>query len=149
MTGGRVALTTGANSGIGLATTLELARRGMRSVGTVRSRAKARIVHDAADTAGLTVETAVLDVTDPDSCARVIRRYRPTVLVNNAGYSVTGAVEDVGDDEARAILAKARRAAGADATLVLLEQVVPVTIAATPEHQAVIRADLDAERSTR
>jgi NAD(P)-dependent dehydrogenase (short-subunit alcohol dehydrogenase family) len=35
-------LTTGANSGIGLATVLEAARRGHRSVGTVRSDAKAK-----------------------------------------------------------------------------------------------------------
>ena len=34
-------LTTGANSGIGLATVLEVARRGYRTVGTVRSPAKA------------------------------------------------------------------------------------------------------------
>ena len=47
-----------------------------------------------------------------------------------------------GDDEARAILAKARAAATADTILVLIEQVVPDVIAATPEHQAVIRADL-------
>ncbi|HEY3701034.1 MAG TPA: SDR family NAD(P)-dependent oxidoreductase [Acidimicrobiales bacterium] len=37
----RTVLVTGANSGIGLATTLELARRGLRSVGSVRSEEKA------------------------------------------------------------------------------------------------------------
>jgi NAD(P)-dependent dehydrogenase (short-subunit alcohol dehydrogenase family) len=100
----RVALTTGANSGIGLATALELARRGMRSVGTVRSRAKAAVVSDAAESMGLTIETAILDVTDADSCERVVRKYCPTVVVNNAGFSVTGAVEDIGDEEARAAL---------------------------------------------
>jgi len=104
MSGPRVALTTGANSGIGLATTLELARRGLRSVGTVRSAAKAAVVVEAAESRGLTVETAILDVTDAGSCARVVEEYRPTVVVNNAGYSVTGAVEDVGDDEVRAAL---------------------------------------------
>ncbi|MBA3281079.1 MAG: short-chain dehydrogenase, partial [Acidimicrobiia bacterium] len=41
-------LTTGANSGIGLATTLELARRGFHSVGSVRSDDKADVVHQAA-----------------------------------------------------------------------------------------------------
>lgn len=100
----RVAITTGANSGIGLATALELARRGLRSVGTVRSAAKAAVVAEAAGSAGLTVETAILDVTDAESCARVVEEYHPTVVVSNAGYSVTGAVEDVGDDEARAAL---------------------------------------------
>ena len=97
MTDGRVALTTGANSGIGLATTLELARRGLRSVGTVRSRVKSVVVAEAAESMGLAVETAILDVTDAQACERVIRKYRPTVVVNNAGFSVTGAIEDVGE----------------------------------------------------
>ena len=51
-------------------------------------------------------------------------------------------VHDWGDEEAHAILAHARASADAGALLVLLEQVVPYTIAATPEHRAVIRADL-------
>ena len=51
-------------------------------------------------------------------------------------------IHDWGDDQARAILAKVRAAATPDTTLVLIEQVVPDAIAATPEHQAVIRADL-------
>ena len=104
MTTARVAVTTGANSGIGLATALELARRGVRSVGTVRTRAKAAAVTDAAGSVGLTVETAILDVTDAQACARVMRKYRPTIIVNNAGFSATGAIEDVDDDEARAAL---------------------------------------------
>jgi NAD(P)-dependent dehydrogenase (short-subunit alcohol dehydrogenase family) len=98
----RTVVTTGANSGIGLATVLELARRGFRSVGTVRSADKAEIVAKAAADAGVIVETELLDVTDPIGCARVIDEYRPWALVNNAGYSITGSVEDVSDDEARA-----------------------------------------------
>jgi NAD(P)-dependent dehydrogenase (short-subunit alcohol dehydrogenase family) len=100
----RVALTTGANSGFGLATALELARRGLRSVATVRSEAKAAIVSEAAGDAGLEVETAIMDVNDADACAAVIDRYRPYAIVNNAGYSVTGAIEDIGDEEARLAL---------------------------------------------
>ncbi len=96
----RTSLTTGANSGIGLATVLELARRGFRSVGTVRSPEKAQAVADAAVQAGLTVETTLLDVTDTEACARVVELSRPDVLVNNAGYSIAGAIEDVADDEA-------------------------------------------------
>lgn len=94
-------LTTGANSGIGLATALEAARRGHRSVGTVRSEAKAEVVRAVAHEAGVEVETAILDVTDADTAAKVIDEVRPDALVNNAGFSITGAIEDVTDDEAR------------------------------------------------
>lgn len=97
----KTVLTTGVNSGIGLATVLELARRGHRSVGSVRSAAKARTVHDAARQAGVEVETVLLDVTDAAACRRVIDQVRPDALVNNAGFSSTGAIEDVDDREAR------------------------------------------------
>ncbi|MGZ4677461.1 MAG: SDR family oxidoreductase [Acidimicrobiia bacterium] len=100
----RTTVTTGANSGIGLATVLELARRGFRSVGTVRSDAKAAIVTDAARAAGVAVETVLLDVTDAEACAQVVDELRPYGLVNNAGYSITGAIEDVADVEARTAL---------------------------------------------
>ena len=40
----RAVLTTGANSGIGLATVIEVARRGFRSIGSVRSDEKAEVV---------------------------------------------------------------------------------------------------------
>ena len=97
----RVALTTGANSGIGLATVVELARRGLRSVGAVRSAAKARTVHTAAREAGVDVETVILDVTDAERCSRVIDQLQPYAIVNNAGISNLGAVEDVSDADAR------------------------------------------------
>jgi len=100
----RPVLTTGANSGLGLATTIELARRGFRSIGSVRSEAKAEVVHDAADDAGVEVETVILDVSDAEQCAEVVPPLDLFGLVNNAGYSVTGAVEEVTDDEARAVL---------------------------------------------
>jgi NAD(P)-dependent dehydrogenase (short-subunit alcohol dehydrogenase family) len=100
----RVVLTTGANSGIGLATVLEVARRGFRSVGTVRSEAKAETVSKAAADAGVEVDTVIMDVTDALTCAEVVTRLRPYGVVNNAGYPVTGAVEEVTDDQARAAL---------------------------------------------
>ena len=90
MSESRTVVTTGANSGIGLATVLELARRGFRSVGTVRSAEKAELVAKAAAEAGVIVETELLDITDPVGCARVIDEYRPWGLVNNAGYSKDG-----------------------------------------------------------
>jgi len=101
----RHVLVTGANSGIGLASVIELARRGFRVTGTVRSPAKARTVADAAAEAGVEVGTVELDVTDADRCEEVLAELGTLYgLVNNAGYGVTGAIEDVPDGEARAAL---------------------------------------------
>jgi NAD(P)-dependent dehydrogenase (short-subunit alcohol dehydrogenase family) len=100
----RTVLTTGANSGIGLACAVELARRGFRSVGSVRSEAKAEVVRQAAAEAGVQVDTVLLDVTDAERGEEVVRDLDLYGLVNNAGYGVTGAIEDVDDDEARAVL---------------------------------------------
>ncbi len=99
--GDRTVLTTGANSGVGLATVLHLAGLGFRSVGSVRSRAKAARVVEAATTAAVTVETVILDVSDAERCREVVDELRPWGLVNNAGYSGVGAIEDVTDEEAR------------------------------------------------
>jgi NAD(P)-dependent dehydrogenase (short-subunit alcohol dehydrogenase family) len=96
----RTVLTTGASSGIGLATAVEVARRGLRSIGTVRSKAKAKILHEAAADAGVTVESMLLDVTDAARCEEVLADLELYALVNNAGYALTGAIEDVGDEEA-------------------------------------------------
>jgi len=43
-------------------------------------------------------------VTDAAAAEEIVDRYRPYAVVNNAGYSITGAIEDVGDIEARAAL---------------------------------------------
>src|SRR5688500_15676601 len=100
----RTVLTTGANSGIGLECVLELTRRGFHSLGSVRSESKAEVVHKAAAEAGISVETVILDVTDGDACEEVMQGRRLYGLVNNAGYGLTAAVEDVDDEEARKIL---------------------------------------------
>ena len=96
-------LITGANSGIGLATVVEAARQGYRAVGSVRSRGKASTVKTAAKESGLEVETVLLDLDDAAACRRVVDRFRPYALVNNAGHPITGAVEDIDDAEVRAV----------------------------------------------
>ena len=42
-----------------------------------------------------------MDVTDAERCATVIENLHPWAVVNNAGYSGVGAIEDITDKEAR------------------------------------------------
>lgn len=97
-------LVTGANSGIGLAATLRFAERGWDTWGTVRSTTKAKALADAARTAGVAarVHPLVLDVSDHDEVVARWPELPPFYgVVNNAGYSELGAVEEVSATEAR------------------------------------------------
>jgi NAD(P)-dependent dehydrogenase (short-subunit alcohol dehydrogenase family) len=101
---------TGANSGIGLVTVLELAAAGYDVIGTVRSEAKAQLVQEAADDKGVSLRVVELDVNDADSCKAGFEQIAgmtdggPWAVVNNAGYAQAGAVEDVDDELVRAQL---------------------------------------------
>ncbi len=105
----KVVLTTGATSGIGLETAIELAKRGFDSVGTYRSEHKLEALQEAAHGAGVSVHAVRLDVTDAEACAEVVDEVVDGHgslygLVNNAGFGLRGAVEDTSEDEARKIL---------------------------------------------
>jgi NAD(P)-dependent dehydrogenase (short-subunit alcohol dehydrogenase family) len=93
----KVAVVTGVSSGIGRATAAELAKRGFRVFGTVRSA-------QAQELPG--VEHVVLDVRDDASVERGIAEIlakagRIDVLVNNAGGSLQGAIEETDTAQAR------------------------------------------------
>jgi short-subunit dehydrogenase len=83
-------LITGASSGIGAATALEVARRGGRVVLLARSRGGLEAVADKVRAAGSTAHVYPVDLADPEAVEAAARRIEqevgvPDVLVNNAG----------------------------------------------------------------
>jgi len=99
-TSGRVALVTGASSGIGQATAIRLREAGFHVYGV------ARRIDPMQNLADQGIKTLAMDLTDEESMIRGIRQILAEaghidVLVNNAGYGSYGAVEDVPLDEAR------------------------------------------------
>lgn len=94
-------LVTGANSGIGLATVLEISRLGFYAIGSARTLEGTATIRKAAADAGVEVATLVLDLERPDSYPSVIEGLDLWGVVNNAGFTNAGAFEDVPLDEAR------------------------------------------------
>ena len=98
----RRVLVTGATSGIGRATVMELARLGFDVIGSARTQEKAdALVADAARQ-GHAVETVVLDLEDPEARAGLIEPLDLWGLVSNAGEMNPGLLEDVPLDTVRA-----------------------------------------------
>jgi NAD(P)-dependent dehydrogenase (short-subunit alcohol dehydrogenase family) len=97
----RVWFITGSSSGFGLLLAKEALRRGDRVIATARDASK---LDDLLKQHPDSARTFALDVTNPaeiDSIAKqaIAAFGHVDVLVNNAGYGVTGAIEEVSDDE--------------------------------------------------
>ncbi|MER7844989.1 oxidoreductase [Kitasatospora sp. NPDC096077] len=95
---------TGASRGLGAEITREALERGHRVIATARDVTAVRAAHPRRS-AELLAVTA--DVTDPAQSAAAVaagleRFGRIDVVVNNAGYGVVGAIEEVSDEAARA-----------------------------------------------
>jgi NAD(P)-dependent dehydrogenase (short-subunit alcohol dehydrogenase family) len=97
----RVWFITGCSSGFGLLLAHELLRRGDRVIATARDASK---LDDLLTLYPDTARTFMLDVTKPAEIESVARLALTAfghvdVLVNNAGYGVNGAIEEVAEDE--------------------------------------------------
>jgi short-subunit dehydrogenase len=100
----RIALVTGSSSGIGFETSLLLARNGFFTCATMRNLEKSSKIIEIAKKDNLLLEVLRLDVTDEksikDAINIIIEKQRQIdVVVNNAGYGSTGAVEDFSIEE--------------------------------------------------
>jgi NAD(P)-dependent dehydrogenase (short-subunit alcohol dehydrogenase family) len=100
----KVALVTGSSSGIGLETSLALARNGFHTFATMRDVSKDEEIKEVVRKENLNIEILQLDVDNEESVNEAIntvmeRKDRIDVLINNAGYGMWGTVEDVSIDE--------------------------------------------------
>ncbi len=101
-----VVLITGASSGIGQACGEHLAKSGWRVFGT--SRNAASVAPGASTTSG-SVEMVMMDVENDESVQNCVdgvlaKAGRIDAVVNNAGISIMGSVEDTSIEEAKAQL---------------------------------------------
>jgi NAD(P)-dependent dehydrogenase (short-subunit alcohol dehydrogenase family) len=103
-----VALVTGSSSGIGFETALLLARNGFKTYASMRNLEKSKNITQLANREKLPLEVVQLDVNDDISVKQAIDKivaaedYRIDVLVNNAGYGLFGALEDLSIEEIKA-----------------------------------------------
>jgi NAD(P)-dependent dehydrogenase (short-subunit alcohol dehydrogenase family) len=100
----KVAVVTGSSSGIGLEIALILARKGFLTYATMRDLQKNSKLKSIKDEENLPLEFVQLDVTEENSIRIAVQTIyddvgRIDMLVNNAGYGLTGAFEDLSIDE--------------------------------------------------
>ena len=100
----RVAIVTGSSSGIGFEISLMLARNGLTTYATMRDLHKSSALRSIADKEKIPLRCVQLDVTDDMSVKQAIETivnesHNIDILINNAGYGLSGALEDLLIDE--------------------------------------------------
>ena len=100
----KVALVTGGSRGIGFVTSTTLARNGFLTYASMRNLDKEKEIRLVVDKEKIPLKTIQLDVTDSTSVNNAIKSImeqsgRIDVLVNNAGYGLVGAFEELGIEE--------------------------------------------------
>jgi NAD(P)-dependent dehydrogenase (short-subunit alcohol dehydrogenase family) len=102
-----VAVVTGSSTGIGYETSLILARNDFLTYATMRNLNKGENMKSVIAKENLPIQIKQLDVTNDESVTNAIQTISSEagqidVLVNNAGYGLNGAFEDLAMDEIKA-----------------------------------------------
>ena len=97
----KVAVVTGSSSGIGFETSLVLARNNFHTYATMRNPEKGTKIRVVKSGENLPIEIIQSDVTSDKSVSHAIESILSesgtiNVLVNNAGYGLVGAFEELG-----------------------------------------------------
>lgn len=103
----KVAIVTGSSSGIGFQTALMLARNGYSTYAPMRNIDKSKTISEIAKKERLPLQVIQLDVNDDVTVRNAINKIvkdgkRIDVLVNNAGYGLFGALEELSIEEIKA-----------------------------------------------
>ena len=106
---GKVAVVTGASSGIGEATVWALAERGASVVAAARNENRLRELEREIRASGGRTLGVKTDVSDRDSVdatiARTVEEFgAPDILVNNAGLGLSGRVEELRAEDLRYVM---------------------------------------------
>lgn len=99
-----VAVVTGSSTGIGFETSLMLARNGYFTYATVRDLQKSKEIERIVQQENIPIRIVEMDVDNDNSVKTTIdkiisERDRIHILVNNAGYGLFGALEDLPMEE--------------------------------------------------
>jgi NAD(P)-dependent dehydrogenase (short-subunit alcohol dehydrogenase family) len=102
----KIILITGTSSGFGLLAAARFASQGHKVIATMRNLEKQSGLFNEVSRRGGEVDVRQLDVTDKASIQKTIKDVAQKygyidVLINNAGYGIGGAFEDLTDEEIR------------------------------------------------